>query len=783
MARRAARPSADVQHQNKVLGIYLELAQYPILARRIRELMRQELFSKGFISLEAFEAEVKAKAIHSQRLEGMTDPLVEEPGDVWNERLAHVRDQLTDFYFAYNLPHDRLEEIIQSMLAGRVPEHELVLSFNPELAPWDLLFVRGEEFESLPAEERVKIQHHLREIIVVLIKGMISDQLEFIGVAKELFTIQDLKEIRRRRIGRGKIGGKTAGMLLAHKILQLVDAEAEMDVREHIMIPDSYYIGADVFYDFLSINGLNRYMNQKYKPRDRIEADYREIRAAYADGSFPEEIVYSLKALLDEVGDAPLIVRSSSLLEDNFGTAFAGKYDSFFCANQGTPEGNLAALLNAIKWVYSSVLSPDALLYRQRMGLVDYDERMAILIQKVQGTPYKHYFLPMVAGVGYSRNPFRWNPKIRREDGFLRLVWGLGTRAVDRVPNDYPRIIALSHPQLRPEVGAAKIRKYSQHYVDLVDLKVNAFKTLPVRDVIADDYPALRYLVAVDKGDYLAPMLSRVEAGSPEDLVLTFDGLTRDGQFIALMQGVLKKLERHYDWPVDIEFTVHIEPRYPRPEYTVHILQCRPLVSPDWTGSIKIPEGIPEQDVIFEAFKLVPQGAVSKVRYIVYIDPEAYSRVPDYVTKLELARVIGRINKRLDKERFILMGPGRWGSSNLDLGVKVTYADIYNAKVLIEIPLVREGSTAEASYGTHFFQDLVETGIYPLPITPGEDGARLNTWFLTSAPNVLAKLVEADAAYGRYVRVIDVPAVTGGRYLEVVMNGEQERAVGYLKAV
>jgi pyruvate,water dikinase len=130
-----------------------------------------------------------------------------------------------------------------------------------------------------------------------------------------------------------------------------------------------------------------------------------------------------------------------------------------------------------------------------------------------------------------------------------------------------------------------------------------------------------------------------------------------------------------------------------------------------------------------------------------------------------------------------LMGPGRWGSSNLDLGVRVTYADIYNAKVLIEIPLVREGSTAEASYGTHFFQDLVETGIYPLPLTPGEDGARLNTRFLTSAPNALAELLEGDAVYSRYVRVVDVPTVTGGRYLEIVMDGEQERAVGYLKKV
>jgi hypothetical protein len=387
---RQSRPSSDVQHQYKVMGIYLELAQYPILARKIRELMRQELFAKGIINVDAFETEVEAKAVHSQRLEGMTDPFAEEPAHVWNERLSHVRDQLTDFYFAYNLPHDSLEEIIQSFLSGRAPDFETGLTFNPELAPWDLLFSQGEEYEQLRPSERAKVEHHLREIIVVLIKGMISDQLEFVGVAKQLFTIKDLKEIRRRRIGRGKIGGKAAGMLLARKVLQLVDEEDELDVNDSIQIPDSYFIGADVFYDFISLNGLQHYMNQKYKPRERIEAD------------FPKDIVNRLRGVLSDVGDAPLIVRSSSLLEDNFGTAFAGKYASYFCANQGTEEGNLAALLNALKRVYGSVLNPDALLYRQRMGLVDYDERMAVLIQKVQGTRYHHYLFPMVAGVGIA---------------------------------------------------------------------------------------------------------------------------------------------------------------------------------------------------------------------------------------------------------------------------------------------------------------------------------------------------------------------------------------------
>jgi hypothetical protein len=113
--------------------------------------------------------------------------------------------------------------------------------------------------------------------------------------------------------------------------------------------------------------------------------------------------------------------------------------------------------------------------------------------------------------------------------------------------------------------------------------------------------------------------------------------------------------------------------------------------------------------------------------------------------------------------------------------VKVTYADIYNAKVLVEVPLTKEGSTAEASYGTHFFQDLVEAGIFPLPITPGEGDAWLNTELLLRSPNVLGELLPADAVYARYIRVIDVPRVTGGRHLEVVMNGEKEKGVAYLK--
>jgi hypothetical protein len=782
--------SIDPHEMPKVLALYLKITQYPILARRIRERMRQEIFSRGIISPHLFEEEVREKAVLSQQREG----LVQEPREIWNERVRWTREHLTDFYFAYNLPHELFEDIVQDLMAKRVPQPEdVILPFNPEIAPWAMLFAQGEEFESYPPEKRAQVQHHLQEIIVVLIKSMISDQLSFVGIAKEWFTIADLKEIHRRRIGRGKIGGKAAGLMLAWKILQQEDDDDElvlseveggvegMDIKSHLAIPESYFIGADVFYDFLSLNRLHDTLNQKYKTREQIEADYPTIREAYIGGRFPDVVVYGLRELLEEVGDAPLIVRSSSLLEDNFGTSFAGKYDSFFCPNQGTPEENIEALTLAISKVYASVPSPVPILYRQHMGLVDYDERMAVLIQKVQGTQCCNFFFPALAGVGFSLNPFRWNPRIRQEDGFLRIVWGLGTRAVDRVANDYPRMVALSHPQLRPEGGAEEIKRYSQRFIDLIDLADNQLKTLPISEVLSVDYPSVRFLASVDKEGYLQPMFSQSRDIDPQKMVLTFETLLKDTTLVPLMKAILKKLERRYGWPVDIEFTVDIGSEYLHPSLMVHLVQCRPQSSHESDWRIKFPSAVHEEDILFSANKLVPHGLVPQIRYVVYVDPEKYDQIPDPTTKLQLARVVGHINQHLEGERFILMGPGRWGSSNMDLGLKVTYADIHNTSVLVEIAMTNGNGSPELSYGTHFFQNLVEARIYPLPLYPRQDDTVFKTTFFQESPNVLSDLIPSDGKYAEYIKVIDVPATTDGRHLEVVMDSEKGKAVGYLK--
>lgn len=774
--------SRPIRSITPTIDIYIRLAQYPTLAHEIRVRMREELFQRGIIDPQSLKDEVKAKALESQRREGLYDPFGQEQAHIWQKRKDRIRDFQTDAYFGNNLSIALLDSIIEDVLNNQ-PGHtdSIELTFNPEIAPWEMLFRQGELYESLPPDQLENVKHHLQEIKVVLIKGMISDQLRFIAVAKHVLSIADLRHIYRRRIGGGKIGGKAAGMLLAWKILQQKPSGNSPDISDSVEIPDSYFLGSEVIYDFRLMNNLDSYMNQKYRPLEEIRKEHPKIEADHLAGRFPDNIVGSLRYVLHQFGDDPIIVRSSSLLEDNFGFSFAGKYSSYFCPNQGTPEENLQDLMDAIRRVYASTINPDAILYRQHHGLIDYDERMAVLLQRVRGKRYGRYFFPTIAGVGFSRNPFRWHPKIDRNVGFLRIVWGVGTRAVDRVDNDYPRMISLSHPQLRPESTPAAQRQYAQWYIDLVDLEENKFTTLPVNDVLGLDYPDLRTIASQDKGDYLQRILSIGGLNDKDRFVLTFETLVRDRKFVTLMRTALARLEEGYKTPVDIEFTIEILPGRPYPDYKLHLLQCRPLSQRKTEEEVTILTDVPEQRILFTSRGLIPNGRAEQVRYIIFVNPEKYREIPDTITKLELGRAIGRLNKLLENESFILIGPGRWGSTNLELGVRVTYADIYNTKVLIELGVAQDGKPPELSYGTHFFQDLVESGIHSLPIPLHLEGASFNWRFFRLAPNSLGKLLPEDEKLSKYLQVIDLPQVTNGYRLDVLMDGtNNDEAIGYL---
>lgn len=768
-------PSAST---DRALSIYLALAQYPILKTGIRARMRRELFGRGVITAQAFEAEVREQAIRSQAREGLSNPLMEERAEDWEIRMARLRAHLTDFYFAYNLPYELFEQIVREVLAERgTRAGDLLVSFNPELAPQDMLFEHALAIENMPLAERAKAEARLREIKVVLIRRMISDHLAYINIAKDWFRVDDLLEIKRRKIGAGKIGGKAAGMLLAFRILNEV---GEDDIRAHLHVPESYFLGSDVMYSYMTLNDLLQWGDQKYKSEQEIRADFPRIQAEYQDGVFPEDIVEALRALLDKVGHTPIIVRSSSLLEDNFGASFAGKYDSVFCPNQGSPAENLQALTKAIAQIYASVLNPDALLYRRSKGLQDYDERMAILIQVVQGEPMGRYYLPHAAGVAFSRNLYRWAPSIRRDDGFVRLVWGLGTRAVERVGNDYPRLVALSHPMLRPESNPKAIRRYSQQYVDVIDLQDNTFKTLPISEALSPQYPVLRYLAQVDEGGYLVPLRTNLLGEKINQLVLTFDELLRRTPLSGRFRRMLNLLERHYHAPVDTEFTLWInDPASPQPEIEITLLQCRPQ-SHLKENEARLPQQILAKDIIFSTRRMVPQGRVDGIRYVVFVAPEAYFTLPTETARREIGRAISRLNLALADKTFICVGPGRWGTRNPDLGVFIGYSDVYNTRALIELTGQGIGEAPEPSFGTHFFQDLVEANIYPLAIYLDDADVVFNREFFYKTPNQLKDFLPNETVSPQCLRLIDVNSFASYRRINLVMDDEQGRAVAFL---
>lgn len=764
---------------SKILDIYLLIAQYPMLASDIRRRMREELFRRGIITPQRFDAEVKEKAVLSQQREGIYNGLLTESVEQWELRSSRVRRTLTDFYFAYNLPieilHQILDELLSSKANGKNIAPDQNLPFNPELAPLEMVLRQAEKYEALPEPERAAVHHHLQELRVVLLKSLVSDQLAFIHIARRWFTATDFNMILERRIGTGKIGGKSAGMLLAYKILQNTAPE----IFKQIHLPRSYFIGADVFYDLMAANHLE-YLNQKYKSAEQIREDYPKIQDQYTHARFPEEIAHQLREILREAGKTPLIVRSSSLLEDNFGMSFAGKYLSIFCPNQGTLKENLRDLTRAIRQVYASVFGPDALIYRRRVGLLDYDERMAILLQEVQGEHHRQYYFPALAGVAYSYSPIVWNTRLKREDGFMRLVMGLGTRAVDRIAGDYPRMVNLSHPQLRPDVTPKAIRYYSQHFVDALDLKENTLSKVPVESVLGSDYFPLRWLVSVDDGETVQPLLSISRNLDPSQLILTFDGILHRGPFIPLIKTVLTRLEKEYDQPVDIEFAVSITPGNGKPDLAFYLLQCRP--QNQWNTENReiqtLPKDLAAQDKILFCTRMVPQGRVSQIEHIVYVDPAAYYQLTTHEDHNEVARCIGQLNTALEGKPFILIGPGRWGSSDSMQGVPVTYADIFNTRALVEVASSHGGFHAEPSYGTHFFQDLVESQIYPLAVYPDESGDHLNREFIEKAGNQLRTWIAEPSKSSHCIKVIHIPTERPGFTLELIMDGQN--GLGYL---
>lgn len=613
--------------------------------------------------------------------------------------------------------------------------------------PWATTFARAEE----TYECQLRGEGCAEDVTLLtdrLIRMMLSrdEQDDLHALCKQYFALGDLLPIGKRMVGSGLVGGKSVGMLLARRIL----AVDRPDLAERLEIHDSFYIGSDVYYSYLVLNDAWWDRHHMKSANDPFETAGR-IQEKLLGGEFAESTEAQFRQILDYYGQSPIIVRSSSLLEDAYGNSFSGKYDSIFLANQGDPERRLEDFKAAVRAVYASTVSEEALSYRMHRGLLNRDEQMALLVQRVSGEYHDRLYYPHLGGVGYSFNPFAWNKALDPSQGMLRLVFGLGTRAVDRHDDDYTRVVALDAPTQRPEGSSDDIAKYSQRIVNVIDLEDNAHVSRRFEDVARASASLPIELFASPDRD----MEARARKHGMRDIfshVLTFDTLLGETRVPDDMREMMKALSDAYEHPVDIEFTVNF---LGPDEYRVNLLQCRPFHFAGDVTHIPFPEGLCDEHIILQTNgPLIGQSRATELDRIVYVEPAKYAALR-LEEKYAVAHLIGRITNQPGQRSTMLMGPGRWGTRMPELGIPVTFTEIKNVSVLCEIAKMHEGLSPDLSLGTHFFNDLVDMDVLYVGLSPDREGSLLNEELLRSMPNKLAEILPDDAAYADAVHVID----------------------------
>lgn len=627
-------------------------------------------------------------------------------------------------YFPHRIVGDEAISITSSGASAR-----LFASLNrgteQQPDPWHVMLDRARDaLFGMPDE-----QDAAKDLLLAMLIGREGPMVD---LCRRHLNLADLLAIADREIGTGAVGGKSVGMLVARSVLE---SHAAGRFSDRFEPHDSFFLGADLFYTYLVANNWWRLWSQ-HKTTEGYFPAAAELREVITAGKFPTSVREQFMRMLEYFGQSPIIVRSSSLLEDNYGNAFAGKYDSVFCVNNGTPEERLQAFEDAVRTVYASAVSEDALNYRMNRNLVERDEQMAVLVQRVSGDYHGELFFPHAAGVANSSNLYVWDSDTDPSAGMARLVFGLGTRAVDRVHQDYARIVALDVPTRKPLVDHDDEARWSQHYVDVLHLIEGDHRTVPLAELVGTDIGASWSLLATP--DYQMMRRFREQGRRPRQppVVLDFAGLL-SGDFPRYLRSALRTLEEAYAYPVDIEFTLNLAED---DTWRINLVQCRPLQTRGLGKAVAVPELPDNGACLFAAHGNFMGGNVRlPIRYVVAVRPGPYLAMGQQ-DRYAVAREIGLLNRLLKGEEFMLMGPGRWGTTTPSLGVPVRFTEVCNASVLCEFTYAEGNFLPELSYGSHFFQDLVETGVFYVALFEGQPGTRLNEQRLLERPNVLAEI-------------------------------------------
>ncbi len=656
---------------------------------------------------------------------------------------------------------DRFILITQSPLAAEILASVPWPGFDStlyQMGAWNRVFIRAEEIWAEHQRKPVSLEPVEKATDQLLNMTFARDE-RLHAIARQYLRLPDLLALRKRMIGTGHIGGKTAGMLVSRAILREADPRWESILEIH----DSFYIASEVFYTYLVLNDC-WWLRRKQKNPSEFLAVRQKAQQCILDGTFPDYIVRRFEAMLDYFGQTPIIVRSSSLLEDSFGNMFAGQYETIFLPNQGPRGKRLARFIEAVKRIYASSMSEEVLAYRASRGNLGQDEQMAILVQRVSGAQYGPYFYPHLAGMGYSFNPYVWSQVIDPQAGVVRVVFGLGTRAVTSRPDDYTRVAALNAPSRRPENGADQRRRYTQRKVDVLDLENNRLSTLPFAELAACKpasdpfspatlpFPATLFL----SEEELFQSLSGETRRSTEP-ALSFDRVFNDTGLLTDLRDMLQCLQQAYGAPVEIEFTANFtSPK----DYKINLLQCRPFQPKGGLPAQDPPLDLPRDRLLFRSRAAVMgRSRCDRVHRVIYIRLEPYGVMP-ISDRYSLARAVGQLARRREPPfagNTLLLGPGRWGTTTPSLGVPVSFAEISGVTMLGEIAAMRDDLIPEISLGTHFFSNLVELDILYFALDPRKDDYFLNEDLLSARDNLLSGLLPSAARFADTLRVVDFP--------------------------
>jgi CheY-like chemotaxis protein len=519
-----------------------------------------------------------------------------------------------------------------------------------------------------------------------------------------------------QRIGEGSLGGKARGIAFLNHLLTQDCCSGRLAGLQ-IQIPASIVLATDAYEQYMEANGLLELASQ-----DRTDC---EILDRFLQAPLPDEVVGALQIILSKI-HGPLAVRSSSLLEDDMLHPFAGIYGTVMIPNQSPdPATRLRDLCDAIRTVYATAYFSNAHAYLANTGHRVEEERMAVIVQRVVGRPHAELFYPDLAGVAHSFNYYPVGP-LKAEDGVVQMVLGLGRMVVDggQALRFCPR-----HPEVLPQFASPKlVLKNSQRSFYGLDLSrqwkdcdagFSGNQVLCELERAATDgtFRAVGSIYDAQNDKITENLLQ------PGARVVTFSNILKH-QAIPLAPALAELLDIITDgmgMPVELEFACDMGDwgiptggEGPREQPVFYPLQVRPILTRHTLHEVQPEEFNPDQ-IICRSSQALGHGYFNEIQDVVYVKPDAF----DPAQTPTIAREVERINAALLREGrpYILIGPGRWGSSDHWLGIPVQWSQISQARIIIEAS--REGYNVDPSQGTHFFHNLTALGLGYFTIPPG----------------------------------------------------------------